>query len=508
MSRFREALAAATDRVQQQLDVQPRSYTRSPGGVVLRSRSKNLAERIEPPRAEIEKYWRLYQTTPLIRASFNQFGDDIVAEGYRVQADEDETKEFLAEWCETAAVIAGERNRDLHDLIRGIPIQHEARGTAVIEHAPARQDPDAIAGLTFVNPATLTPYRQPGTSMLVRPGDTEYDNIKLTDDGKAAAYVQYDRERGYGSDDSTERRLAQTDVTKIANDPDTGDIFGTSSVEPVATRVEALRKKLASNEQAIESMAWGQWFFGFEAEKVDDGAGGEKLIEWSDDDKDDFMDDLREIEPGDQIGHDGTVNVENIPGEVADILDNLKFDVDYVLSAMPAPTYSVGFETDINQFVVDGQEERHEQRISAIRGRIERALTPVLKQVAEQNDYDPSGVRLRLDADEGNPLLTDPADRLEAAKAVSEAAGGDPLLLFDRPELRKLLFDVSPEPGGEMDLSGRQQAMQELSEQQATTFDESDPAVQRGAEALGMSTDGMPAPEGGESDVDGDVSGD
>lgn len=54
---------------------------------------------------------------PLIRAPIDQFADDVVADGYRMQADDERTKEYLQEWCSRAAIIAGERDRDLRELI-------------------------------------------------------------------------------------------------------------------------------------------------------------------------------------------------------------------------------------------------------------------------------------------------------------------------------------------------------------------------------------------------------
>jgi hypothetical protein len=436
-SRFDEALATASGLITD--DVRPRTLSRDLTGPVFNRRSS--ANRITPPRREFDKYWRLYQTTPIVRAPINQFADDVVSDGYRVEASSGAAQGFLDEWTDSCAVIAGERNRDLRELLRGIPIQTEVRGPALIEHAPAREDSEAIAGLTFVDPASITPFTQPGTNMLVRPGDTELNDIRLTDDGDAAAYVQH-------IDTGDERRLAQDDVTKLVSDPDVGDVFGVGSIEPVATRVEALREKMSDNEQAISSKAWGQWFIGFDPMTLKETDGSETLIEWDDDSMDDFMDELETIEPGDQVGHDGTIDVENIPGEVADILEYLKFDIDYILSALPAPKFVVGWETDINQFVSDAQERAHEQRVQAMRHRIERALTPVLCEVARQNGYSDAGVRLRLEPeDEVSPILSlsdEEIERIERyASAMSDLSGSaDPATLVDDETLRTLILQL------------------------------------------------------------------
>ena len=271
---LRDRLAAAISGFD---DPEPRSSTRSSSGGIIARSHRDTAERIQPPKRELQRYWRLYETVPLIRAPIDQFADDTIADGYRVQADDQRTKEFLTEWCSRAAIIAGERDRDLRELIRQIPIQTEARGTTLIEHAPAREDADKIAGLSLIQPETVTPYTRPGTSLLLRPGDTGYENVKTTENGEAAAYVQFDRQHSSQTED--ERRLTIEDVTKLVNDPDISSVFGTSAIEPVADRVDALLEKLADHELAIENSAHGRFFLGFDPIKLRNAQGGEEILE-------------------------------------------------------------------------------------------------------------------------------------------------------------------------------------------------------------------------------------
>ncbi|WP_254547497.1 hypothetical protein [Halomarina pelagica] len=451
MSRFntqiREALATASDLVDRGRAVVPRTGTRRSGAYHRR----RVADRTPPPRGEIERYWRQYRSVPLLRAPINQFADDVVEHGYRVTADDNDTQAFLEEWCASAAVLNGERGRDLGDLLHQVPKQAKAKGSALIEHAPLDTDPETIGGLALIAPETITYYTRPDMDLLVQPDDTDLEHVKLTEDGEAAAYVQYDT-RHY-SGDETENRLTADDVTKIVNDPDVGDIFGLSAIEPVSPRVEGVRKKLQDNEQAIESMAYGQWFFAFKPTVVDD-----TLVEWDEDAIDDVMDEIEDVRPGDQIGLDGDIDVTNVPGEVADILGNLEFDVNYILSAMPAPTYAVGFEENINQFVVDGQETRHETRVEQFRQRLAAALTPVLRTVAEQHGYDPAGVRLALEpAEETSPVLAltdEEMDRLQQyADAVEKLSGAaDPSVLVDQETLLDLVLQL-PKDAAASDLA-------------------------------------------------------
>ena len=403
------------------------------------------AERVPIPVGEIEKYWRMYRTVPFIRASFNQFCDDVMANGSRMEADTDGAKRYLDNWAETAGVVGAERNRPLQAILREIPTQLLARGTVFLEHAPAESDADRTAGVSFINPKTITPYRASDTNLLLRPDDTQYSGAKLTDDGKAAAYVQFDGGPDRRGED--ERRLTLNDVTKLAIDADPHDVFGTSRVAPVAPRIEALRSKLQDNDRAIASMGWGQWFVGFGHEKVTNEDGSETIVEWADGDMDDFMDDLSSVEPGDIEGHDGTIDIQNLPGEVANIIDQLRYETHYILTAMPAPTYAIGFESDINQFVIDGQEKRHERRVSHFQDRMERELRPLVKSVAAEGGYRDVDARLKLEPpEEDSPILNlsgSEIDKMERfAAAFEKVSGGKPRTLLPDEVIREQVLQV------------------------------------------------------------------
>lgn len=410
------------------------------------------AERVPVPANEIRKYWRMYKTVPFVRASFNQFRDDVMAVGYRPEADSDSAQTYLRNWAKTAGVIGAERGRDLFAILNEIPVQLLARGTVLLEHTPDESEGDRTAGVSFIHPATVTPYRASDTGLLLRPDDTQYEGAKLTADGKAAAYVQFD-----GTDD--ERRLTLDDVTRITHDADTDDVFGTSAVAPAAPRIEAVREKLQDNDRAVESMGWGQWFVGFGHEKVKNDDGSETVIEWEDDDMDKFVDDLESVEPGDIEGHDGTINIQNLPGEVADIFDQLRFETHYILTSMPAPTYAVGFESDINQFVVDGQEARHEQRVSAFRSKIDRRLRPLARTVLNEANRQSSGARILLETpEEDSPVLNMSDAEIDKvaryASAFKEVSGGKPRTLLPDEVIRREVLqmeDVDENGGWEPD---------------------------------------------------------
>lgn len=130
---LRERLAAAVGPPRDAQEADPDTYNRDRSTAILHSRSRTkAAERIEPPKDELETYWRQYQSFPLIRASIDQYAEDVVEPGYWITAENDETRRYLEKWCSSAAVMAGDPTEDLSKLLRQIPLQIEVRGTVTI----------------------------------------------------------------------------------------------------------------------------------------------------------------------------------------------------------------------------------------------------------------------------------------------------------------------------------------------------------------------------------------
>ena len=488
MTTLREKLAAAVTPVQSDADDEfadespdPQATTRDGRSAYYRShRGRRAVQRVQPPEDDLEEYWRQYETTPLLSAPIDQFADDVTEDGYRIKAADDETKEFLERWASQCYIDACDRGNDLRALLEDIPVQLPVRGTVLIEHVSAAEDSEKLTALQLIRPETVTPYKRPDSDLLVQPEDTDLEEVKLTEDGRAAAYVQYDRRHGYGPDDDAEVRLAADEVTRLVRAADIGEVFGTSMVEGVSERVEAIKRKLEANEEAIASMAYGRWFFGFEPLVLENETGMDEVLEWSDDDMQAFMDELDALEPGAHVGHDGTIDVENLPGETADILEFLEFDVDYILSAMPAPKYSVGWESDINQFVSNQQEQSHEQRVADMRRDIENALTPILQTVAEQNGYDPADVELSLEPeDDESPIRTLTDEQVERVERYANAIDTLPAGVASKAELRDLVLQ----------LPDREDAPADFDDLDAL---EPDDAPERGEDAV---DDGEPADE-------------
>lgn len=341
-------------------------------------------DREEPPKDHMRRYWRQYETTPIVREPINNFARQVVEPGYWVYSEglDEEQHEDLYKWLQRAAIIEKEPDRDIREMLRKAIVQREVRGTALVEKVYAEEDSDALYGLAFLNSETVRPNSRPGTPLLLLPEDDgKFEGVPLTEDGQAAAYTQFATGVGYGS-----RRGGQNnsegvnnftidDVVKLTRDADVNEAFGTSRLESCSDTIEGLKMKMKDQNEAIASKAYPLWLFLFGTEEQP----------WDSDDIGRFMNahEMDEFHPGLKQGVRGDVSIETISGEVAEISEYLEFDINYIMTAMPLPKYALGaFEANINQFVSQTQERNINQQIKEARRELETEFTPVVRQKA------------------------------------------------------------------------------------------------------------------------------
>jgi len=450
--------------------------------------SDSRAEQIEPPRDAYAKYRTQYDTTPLLSAPIDQAVYDALSDGWRIEADDDRTEAFLTEWAEQAAIVAGEPNRDLGDLLDLWGKVWYIYGEAIVENVPARERPDAIAALKMVPPSTISYHTRPGSSMLLQPDDTDFTST-LTGTGDAAAYTQYDRDARESWTDGAGDRLAErwlsfADLTTASRNPDVGSVTGTGAIEACSEQVETLKETLRNDAQAIESQAWGQYFAGFEPLVIETPQGAE-IVEHEEGAQGEFLRELEEIEPGGVITHDGKINIENKPGEVAEIVDRFAYLTKYIMTAMPAPKFTTAFADELNRDIAENKNQLYQQQIDALQDRMTAAFDPVLKRVADQHAYPTEGVALKLEADQDeSPILSledsDIENVLQFSKAVDTLSGDAPAsTLVSEEQLLELVLQLDPDEAGVPGM--------------AADIDESDPQAQeqfsRLQDELGVSAD-------------------
>jgi hypothetical protein len=419
--------------------------------------SGKRSEQIEPPRDAYAKYRTQYDTTPLLSAPIDQAVADALSDGWRITADDDRTEQFLTQWAEQCAIVAGEPNRDLGALLDLWGKVWYIYGEPITENVPARERPDAVAALKMVPPSTISYHTRPGSSMLLQPGDTDLTTT-LTESGDAAAYTQYDREADETWTDGAgqrlaERRLSFDDLTTASRNPDVGAVTGTSAIEAVSEQVETLKETLRNDAQAIESAAWGQYFAGFEPLVVDKGQDGVEIIEHEDGKQQDFLKNLETIEPGGVVTHDGQINIQNMPGEVADIHDRFTYLTKYIMTAMPAPQFTTPYSDNLNRDIAEEKNQLYQRKIDALQDTITTTFEPIFHRVAEQHAYPTEGIELSLEAPaDDSPILSledADIDNIETyAKALDTLAGDAPATtLVSEEDILSLVLQL-PEGAG------------------------------------------------------------
>jgi hypothetical protein len=224
--------------------------------------------------------------------------------------------------------------------------------------------------------AMLLPPERPQNLFSDDPNITT-DDVPTTDDGLAAAFQQDVTTNRWRRDDQYTQYWTADELIPLTRDADVGEIFGTSRIESVSSRIEGLKKKLQDNDEAIASKAYPLWLFMF----------GTDEQPWDREDIDRFMNahDMENFQPGLKQGVRGDVDVKTISGEVADIAEYLQFDLDYILTAMPMPKYTLGaFESQINQFVSRSQERDIQRQLKEARREMEAEFSEVVQEKAQE----------------------------------------------------------------------------------------------------------------------------
>lgn len=512
--------------------------TASPAFGALRGRLNTVE-----PADGVNEYYAIYESTAIVFTALWNFASDVWEPGYRVETDDEDIKEFLEDhWLPRAAVLYGGKHNDFHRFGKHTTIQRWARGGALIEHV--RADPaestSPITGVNFIPPETVSfvPYEH--KPILVDPDPSEGDQERLpsgldqTPRGEFPAYVQYHR----NAPTPTARRpipLSQNDVSRTIfnGDPagvgeDLDKFWGTPITAIIAEDVAGFKNILRDKEEAIKTKAYGLWELAFDREVLEytdiDESGEQvdvtEIIEWGDDDKSDVEQEIEEdLGPGGVLTHDGAIEMNRLDGEVPELIDDLEFYVSNITSALPTPLYVVGFETDINQFVVDGQESKYNQLIDSEREANERTYTQVMKHVVRTNLVEnstevdgttysvsevPSDLKFKIEPpEEESPVLSLTDEQVDRMKTWAEAydllRGDVPADMFADPEsLRELILQL-PEDAAPEGVEGEGGGLGEMP-----------PELRQAAEDMGIAPgDDIDAEDGGEGDdAEGDQAGD
>lgn len=450
--------------------------------------------------------YEFYRTTPFINAALNQFASDVIEPGYRVEADSDKTADwFNDDFLPESGVVAGERGQDFESILYQSVIQHEAAGNILIEKVkddPTADDP-IYTGFMHIRPESVKLVTEPNRPILISPDATDRQGVVETQRGEAAAYLQYHEgsilgQRGAFGDRSVVP-LSLNDVIKVARSPVPGEVWGESAIHPVGDLTRGLKQIIRDNEKAIQSKAYGIWSVAFEQEVLEFGEWSEpEIIEWSEEDQTEFLENKigSEMGPGDIIGHDGNISFDKFEGELADgLIDVIELYVKLIITALPTPLYAIGFESNINQFVTEHQENRYEKTVREMRQTLAQAFEPTLNEIAEQQDLSTEGLRLRIEPEEDeSPIMSLDVDDMEKLKTFTAAlkdvyGSGSATSFLDEEALADLVLHLPEDAIADTEI--QEMTLPEENQQVQAQFAEGQPPP------------AQPATDGGE-DVGGD----
>jgi len=402
-----------------------------------RTARSGKADKHFPNEQKLDRYWQIYKEVPIVRHPIRSFASEVVSPGYYVDTDNEDLKEELEEWLQHCSIVDGEVGKDFSMLLKKAQIQREVKGTSLCEKV-STQDGE-LYGFKLMRPETVRAFTKPGQAVLLPP---DYDPEEMVDnnDGimrnlinnqdfyrndeeEIAAYVQLDDVVTNQSDDGYYIPFTRDEVIKLTRDTDTGEIFGESRISAVEDRINSLLKKLDDADKAIESTASPLQLFKFGV--GDDGP-------WSPEEIAGFMNEHKqsEFEAGMKQGVQGDVTVEEYGGEVPPVGEFLEWDLNYIMSEMPMPKYALGgFTSDVNQFVSRSQSARLENQKKEARKEISNEWTPVLKDKAEELDYDPDEVNALVIGEDPSDMGLEDVLRQEGVdedrvKEIANSEGG------------------------------------------------------------------------------------
>jgi len=189
----REAVGSAT------ASLSPRAASKSVDGSDAQDMRRPFSfempdyDRTEAPKDEMRKYWRQFETTPIIRKPVTSFASRVTEPGYFIETPdltEDEVRR-IGEWLNQCAILEGQPGKDFRLLAKKAIVQREVRGTALVEVAPDKFNDDRVAGLKLINPETMEAVTRPNQTILMAPDDIDdYPDAPLAESGGAAAWLQ------------------------------------------------------------------------------------------------------------------------------------------------------------------------------------------------------------------------------------------------------------------------------------------------------------------------------
>lgn len=508
----------AVEALQQRLSQSVQTVTRNSRIFIESSDVDDL----NPPD-DIDEYHEFYRSIGIIRANLNKFVRDVVKPGVRIEAEDDTTQAYFmggedapdfaprGGFIENCAVIGGEKRQSFYPYLKVDIVQKWTKGTTLNELLKqAGEETEAggpITGFKHIRPETVSARTYANTNILLEPDANKKDDIEIPDGeitkrDEAAAYVQFDDNsivgRRQGGMDEDEIALSQNDVLKRTLDPDIGGdeatedgIFGTPIIESIAEDAEEYQEIKRDRARAIKTKAYGVWSAEFDTDVIE--TPDEVILqEWDEDEQDDWVANVGGLGPGDIIGHDGSITLDQWEPTVPELEGPLQHYVADILAPLPAPKYATAFGESIANHVSDRQENSYQDTIVEERRDAERDWTEAFRAVAERHpDLDPTGVQVKIQPEEDtSPILSLDDEEMERLEQYTSALsnlfgpGGAPSFIDEETLMTEILQLPEDVVAGGLtpgELAGNSQSAEAMQELQA---------VMGGVEALAEFSEG------------------
>lgn len=385
--------------------------------------------RSSPPDNLEKNHRKYFKETEFPRAALKIFSLTTTEPGYHIGASkgeetDEEMQEALREWAAQCAIDACEPGQDLSVLLKQAPILRRSKGVAFIEKAGTNDDPNTLAALVYHKPETFVQYKQANKSLLVQPDDPVGEDHPRTPSGDAAAYVQYDDSLSSYDDDSI--AFSADDIVKLTYDADNGDAWGSSLWEACGDRIDALYTKLEDRDSSIRTVGHAHRIYSSEnwsqeeaqnyaeAHKEGEVSAGPNVGDHSND-----PDGYADSWPGRVDFVSDAVEVNTATGDVADIDDAVKDDIEAIFSVLPVAKCKVAYSQDVNQYSIDVLDALDARLVDEERQYLKRKFKPIIEEKADElagGEYDGS-ITFRVEPSEpDNPLAREdfPADNLDS----------------------------------------------------------------------------------------------
>jgi len=424
-------MSSYKDKIQRVLagDGDPDSQTRGPesderdGRGFTSFQTGGDVERRKTPEDTLGKYWRQYETTGIVKKSINTYANDIIEPGYTVHSENEELEQQMEQWLREGVIANGVPDKDFLVLLEDLIKQREVRGTALIEIVPQESNRDGIWGFRLINVESVNAIEKESSGLLVRPEETDLDDVPITRRGEAAAYIQYDDQAFGGPFDEDDVPLSQNDVLKFVLDGDAYDVFGTSRLEGVSDDIKTLNKILDDNAGAIAAKGHPYWIFKMGEPNGD--SDNPRAGVWPNDKIQALRDEhkAKNFSAGQKDFLPGDVDVNVVHGETADIKPTVNYHTEQILASMPTPKFMVGFSDAVNRDITTEQFDAYKTQVRKARRELENGFRPALKRKAEEWGYDGEAVEsLELSIErevQDNPLENNEFEAQEF-KAMAE----------------------------------------------------------------------------------------